>query len=136
VPPAIQELKDLHPDLVDKWYAHCEASQALYEELTAGLSEMYKDLDSKVERRKKARQAARSVLPNATETKVFCTANGRAIRHFVEMRANPAADLEIRMLAVKIFDILSTEFPLLVHGMRKIELPDGTHGVESDYPKV
>ena len=32
------------------------------------------------------RQAARAVLPNATETKIFVTANVRAWRHFIEMR--------------------------------------------------
>jgi thymidylate synthase (FAD) len=35
-------------------------------------------------RRKTARQAARSVLPNATETKIFVTANARGLRHFLE----------------------------------------------------
>lgn len=52
--------------------------------------------------RKKARQAARSLLPNCTETKVAVTANLRAWRHFCEMRANPAADAEMQRLAFRV----------------------------------
>ena len=136
VPPAIQELKKTHPETYSMWLKSCEESQRLYEQLTSTLAEMYQDIKSKTERRKKARQAARSVLPNATETKIFITCNGRALRHFCEMRANPAADLEIRKLAVAMFDIMSEKFPLIVHGMKKVELEDGTFGVESEFRKV
>ena len=136
VPPAIQELKDSKSDIYDMWLRSCERSQKLYGILTVELAEMYKDIKSRTERRKKARQAARSVLPNATETKIFITCNGRALRHFCEMRANPAADLEIRKLAVAMFDIMSEKFPLIVHGMKKVELEDGTFGVESEFRKV
>lgn len=65
------------------------------------------------DRRKSARQAARSVLPNATETKIFITGNARAIRHFIEQRANPSADLEIRRLAVKLLLLMRQEAPNL-----------------------
>ena len=50
--------------------------------------EAFKDEPDKTQRRKLARQAARSVLPNATETKIFVTANARALRHFIEMRGS------------------------------------------------
>ena len=52
-------------------------------------------------RRRQARQAARSVLPNATETRIVVTGNYRAWRHFVGMRATEHADVEIRQLAVE-----------------------------------
>ena len=39
-------------------------------------------------RRKRARQTARSVLPNAAETKIVVTGNARAWRHFLEMRGS------------------------------------------------
>ena len=51
-------------------------------------------------RRKQARQAARAVLPNATETRIVVTGNYRAWRHFIAMRATEHADVEIRELAV------------------------------------
>ncbi|MBJ7450579.1 MAG: FAD-dependent thymidylate synthase, partial [Blastococcus sp.] len=51
-------------------------------------------------RRRQARQAARAVLPNATETRIVVTGNYRAWRHFVAMRASEHADVEIRALAI------------------------------------
>lgn len=136
VPPAIQELGEKKPDSYRKWVEHCELSRQLYEELTTDLSEMYGDIKSGLERRKMARQAARSVLPNATETKIFVTLNGRAIRHLVELRANPAADVEIRKLAVKVCRIFLEKSPLLAHGLNIVKLNDGTEGVESKFRRV
>ena len=52
-------------------------------------------------RRKQARQAARAVLPNATETRIVVTGNYRAWRHFIAMRASEHADVEIRKVAVE-----------------------------------
>jgi len=136
IPPAIQELAKIDLDAYNEWMTHCERSRQLYENLTAKLSRMYQDVPSGLERRKMARQAARSVLPNATETKIFVTMNVRAIRHLIELRANPAADIEIRALAVKVYKILEKEMPVFLHGMKIIDLPDGTKGVESDFKRV
>lgn len=136
VPPAIQELAETDPDTHQIWVEHCKQSRRLYEKLTTRLSEMYCDIESNLERRKKARQAARSVLPNAAETKIFVTMNARAIRHLIELRANPAADLEIRKLAVKICRILQDKAPLFAHGLGIIKLEDGTEGVESKHRRV
>lgn len=136
IPPAIQELAKTDPEAYRMWVEHCEKSRQLYEELTTKLSEMYGDIESSLERRKKACQAARSVLPNATETKIFVTMNARAIRHLIELRANPAADVEIRRLAVKICRILQNKAPLFAHGLEIIKLDDGTEGVDSFYKRV
>lgn len=136
VPPAIQELAKIDPDAYQTWMEHCERSRQLYGELTTKLSDMYENIESKLERRKKARQAARSVLPNATETKIFLTMNSRALRHLIELRANPAADVEIRRLAVKVCRILQDKAPLFAHGLGIVKLEDGTEGVESIYRRV
>jgi len=136
VPPAIQELAQTDPEAYQMWVDHCEASREVYDKLTVKLADMYSDVESGLERRKKARQAARSVLPNATETKIVVTMNARAIRHLVELRANPAADVEIRALAVKICRILQKEAPLFAHGLNIVTLPDETEGVESDHRRV
>src|SRR3989304_2044807 len=77
-------------------------------------------------RRKSARQAARSVLPNATETKIFVSANARALRHFIELRGAPYADPEIRSVAVKMLDIMQREAPNIFHDFETYDLPDGT----------
>jgi thymidylate synthase (FAD) len=87
-------------------------------------------------RRKTARQAARSVLPNATETKITVTANGRALRHFLEQRGSPYAEPEIRKLACALLDVVMKDAPNLFGDYRKIPLPDGTFEVTTDYKKV
>ena len=65
-----------------------------------GLEKRFADVPNATLRRKQARQAARAVLPNATETRIVVTGNYRAWRHFVAMRASEHADVEIRELAI------------------------------------
>jgi thymidylate synthase (FAD) len=83
-----------------------------------------------------ARQAARSVLPNATETKIFVTANARAIRHFLEQRGSRHAETEIRQLANRVLRIMKAESPNLFGDYREIPLPDGTFEIDTDFRKV
>lgn len=87
-------------------------------------------------RRKAARQAARSVLPNATETKIFVTGNARALRHFLEMRGSAHAEPEIRKLAGAILDVLRKDSPNLFGDYEKKPLPDGTFEVVTKFNKV
>jgi thymidylate synthase (FAD) len=87
-------------------------------------------------RRKTARQAARSVLPNATETKIFVTANARALRHFMEQRGSSFAEPEIRKLAAKILDVLQKDSPNLFGDYQKVALPDGTFELVTQFKKV
>ncbi len=87
-------------------------------------------------RRKTARQAARSVLPNATETKISVTANARALRHFLEQRGSRHAEPEIRKLAAAMLDILVAESPNLFGDYVKTPLPDGTYELTTPFPKV
>ena len=47
-----------------------------------------------------ARQAARAILPNATESRIVVTGNYRAWRHFIAMPASEHADVEMRRLAI------------------------------------
>lgn len=121
------------------WLESITASRSAYTRL-ATLVAMRVNGDhpelSQTDRRKMARQAARSVLPNATETKIFVTANARALRHFMELRGNIHADTEIRSLAVQILRIMLKEAPNIFGDMKIVELPDGTHGIKSAHRKV
>ena len=89
------------PELHARFVAATEASVAAYTELLAALEETFADEPNATLRRKQARQAARAVLPNATETRIVVTGNYRAWRHFIAMRATEHADVEIRQLAVE-----------------------------------
>ncbi len=92
--------------------------------------------DAKTDLRKKVQQAARSLLPNETEAPILVTANVRAWRHILAMRANPHAETEIRELAFRAYLCLVAVEPILFGDFRIAALSDGTFGVETDHPKV
>jgi thymidylate synthase (FAD) len=125
-----------HPELHRTWLEAVLASQVAYRALADRLTETFKDIPDRTLRRKKAREAARSVLPNATETKIFVTANARSLRHFIEMRGDAAADVEIRRLAIAVFKLLEKEAPNLFGDYTLIDLPEGGQAVTTQHRKV
>src|SRR6476469_1998699 len=88
------------PELHERFLVAADAAVAAYGELLEGLEKRFADVPNATLRRKQARQAARAVLPNATETRIVVTGNYRAWRHFIAMRASEHADVEIRRLAL------------------------------------
>ena len=131
-PDCVAEDAELH----EIWRASVEQSQQAYGKLVAGLERRFGDVDDKTLRRKLARQAARSVLPNATETKIFVTANSRALRHFTELRCNEHAETEIRIVAAMMLEILQREAPALFGDYELVDLPDGTRAARTEHLKV
>lgn len=107
-----------------------------YVQLVDRLNEHFASEPDKTLRRKMARQAARSVLPNATETKIFVTANARALRHFIEMRASRHAEVEIRKLAIAVLRLMQAEAPNLFGDYQLVPLDDGTFEATTPYRKV
>ena len=97
------------PELHAMFAEAAEASVKAYEELLEGLEKRFADVPNATLRRKQARQAARAILPNATETRIVVTGNYRAWRHFIAMRATEHADVEIRALAVECLRQLQRE---------------------------
>ena len=91
------------PDLIELWMQTMAQVEQAYLKLSdlheKTLDEEYPSL-FKRDKRIAVAQAARSVLPNAAETKIQITANARAIRHVLEMRGSEHAEPEIRRLAV------------------------------------
>lgn len=124
------------PELHQLWLETIERCHEAYVTLAAKLQEKMADEPDRTARRKMARQAARSVLPNATETKIFVTANARAIRHFLEQRGNRAAETEIRKLANQLLRLMKRESPNLFNDYREVSLADGTFEIVTDHRKV
>ncbi len=124
------------PGLHQVWCKAVDAARQAYDAIVEGLEKTFEHVESKTLRRKLARQAARSVLPNATETRIFVTANARALRHFIEMRASLGAEDEIRKLALRMLELLQVEAPGLFGDYRIETLPDGTRIAVTDHPKV
>jgi thymidylate synthase (FAD) len=107
-PPGIKP--DSSAELV--WTSNIALSLASYESLIETLEyNDFADIDNSTLRRKRARETARAVLPNCTETKIFVTGNARAWRHFLELRGSIHADAEIQRLAIAVLDVLQAESP-------------------------
>src|SRR5260221_13887320 len=124
------------PELHRLWLDAVGQVHKAYVRLTEKLQEKFADEPDRTLRRKLARQAARSVLPNATETKIFVSANARALRHFIEMRASRHAEPEIRKLAVAVLRIMYVEAPNLFCDYELAPLPDGTFEASTPHRKV
>jgi thymidylate synthase (FAD) len=121
------------PELHEKFVAASEAGLAAYNDLLAALEAKFADVPNATLRRKQARQAARSVLPNATETRIVVTGNYRAWRHFIAMRASEHADVEIRELAVECLRQLQKAAPNVFGDFEIATLGDGTEVASSPF---
>lgn len=124
------------PALHATWCEAVNAARAGYDRLVAGLEAKFTDVADRTLRRKMARQAARSVLPNATETKIFVTANARALRHFIELRGSEHAEVEIRKVAVEVLRIMQKEAPNMFADYTLVPLLDGSLATHTDHVKV
>lgn len=122
LPPAVQD----DPELTELVRNATDASRAAYVELLDRLESKLADVPNAVLRRKQARQAARAVLPNATETRIVVTGNYRAWRHFIAMRASEHADTEIRRLAIACLRQLTELAPSSFGDFGIATLSDGT----------
>jgi thymidylate synthase (FAD) len=126
LPPGIED----DPELQEVFTAAADASRAAYSELLARLEAKFAGDEPggrpSAIRRKQARQAARAVLPNATETRIVVTGNYRAWRHFIAMRASEQADLEIRRLAIACLRQLVDVAPQVFADFEIATLADGT----------
>ncbi len=132
VPPAI--LGDVR--LEAEWLDQVSEAQRAYVAAVTALMTKFESITSKMHRRKVAREAARSVLPNATETKIVTSGNTRAWRTMLELRTSEAAELEIRRMAVACLRTLQTEAPLLFSDFTVYEAEDGREAARVAYHKV
>ena len=135
VPPLYQE----NDALRRRWQESVDRIRQAYSELAEAtaqyVQQQHPDMAPR-DRRKWARQAARSILPNATETKIFVTGNSRAWRHFLEQRGSPHADTEIRRLAIEVFHVFKKEAPNIFQDIELVDEPDGMPSVRVIHSKV
>jgi thymidylate synthase (FAD) len=125
VPPHLESF----PEAKEAWLKAMVATKDAYRSingllLDSGLSPS-EDLDRK-ELNRAIRSAARSVLPNATETKIVMTANARALRHFFGVRGSIPGDIEMRLVAAELLRIVKREAPGMFFDFRIEGLADGS----------
>jgi thymidylate synthase (FAD) len=119
-----------------QWLQQVEAAQGAYVAAVQALMERYAWVTDKVHRRKMAREAARSVLPNATEVKIVASGNARAWRTMLELRTGEGAELEIRRLAVACLRLLQREAGSLFSDFEIYVADDRLEAARVAYHKV
>lgn len=92
VPPALLSTQEIR-----KSVRHIV--EDIWDRTTSAYGAMVQILEENDIKGKKAKEAARALLANMTETKIVVTGNHRAWREFLRKRLSPAADAEIRELA-------------------------------------
>lgn len=132
IPPAIIG----EDKLLNAWKEQMESAQRTYVALVDQLMESYSWVDDKVHRRKMAREAARGVLPNSTETKIVVTANARAWRTMLELRSGEGAEQEIRRLAVMLIRTMQNEAPAFFSDFEIYTAEDRREAGRISYHKV
>ena len=132
MPPAMQGDAELEAE----WTEQVRAAQAAYVAAVERLMARYEAVENKVHRRKLAREAARSLLPNATEVKIVVSANVRAWRTMLELRLGEGAELEIRRMAVACLRLLQQEAPALFADFEIYQSAEGGEAGRVGFHKV
>lgn len=131
IPPLVAD----DPDLVEEFRALHQQAMQVYRKAVERLSQKMAD-QKPFQRRKMAREAARYVLPEGSETALVMTGNFRAWRHFIHMRASQQAMPEMRLLAAQVTQQLREKFPAVFGDFSLQQLPDGTYEAISQYHEM
>lgn len=95
------------------------------------------DLDGKMpfSKKKQITSAMRRIAPDGLATSIGWSVNGRALRHVIEMRTDPGAEEEIRLVFSKVAEMMIKKCPNLMSGY-DIEMVDGLPWYKTNYKKV
>lgn len=129
----VPDLINEDPELRTLFLRAMDENRFVYNELLEALEEKLVGEPNALLRKKQARQAARSVLPNATESRIVVTGNFRSWRHFIGMRASEHADVEIREVAMACLRQLKTSAPTVFSDFEIEHLADGSQMATSPY---
>lgn len=114
---------------------YAEAMEKL-EEVQIKLAEVY-DIDNQKNFgiKKKLTSAFRRVAPIGVATTIGWSCNFRTLRHVIEMRTEPSAEEEIRLVFGQVYELLKDRYPNLL-GDYEVEMVDGLPWVKTEYRKV
>lgn len=122
-PEGIQE--DI--ELFEVWKSAVESSARAYKAISLKLASASRGSKEKI---RAIRSEARSVLPNAIETKIVVTGNARSLRHFLEVRGCIVGDIEMRRVSKLIYEMIFNDAPSCVFDFRCSVLADGSPLIE------
>lgn len=113
MPPTISE-DDSTFDMFCDFIVTCEVAQ---QELAANYNFDKMDFNDK----KRLTSAFRRLAPMGLATGIVATFNMRALRHVLEMRTSPAAEVEIREVFTEVGHICMKEWPLIFQDFKLVD---------------
>lgn len=117
------------PEAYEAWHEAVEAARSAYEKIRRATTFEEEKLGLSGQQRealRAIRSIARSVLPNATETKIVVTANARALRHFLTVRGSIPGDSEMRIVSAQLLELVNEEAPSIFFDFRIETMLDGS----------
>lgn len=130
-----ESLRYVRPSAIKFWIPE-ELSESQHGAMAKAVDDIeaaYRALEKEIpweqlsmDRKKRLTSAIRRILPDGIATNMIWSANHRTLRWVIEMRTDPAAEVEIRMVFDQIADICRRDYPELYGDFVATELPDGT----------
>jgi thymidylate synthase (FAD) len=139
-----ESLRYVRPREISLWIPpDLEPASDKVSEAVREIERRYRDLESQFDwdrmtfgEKKRVTSALRRILPDGIATNLIWTANHRTIRWVIEMRTDPAAEVEIRKVFGKVAEICIKDYPLLYGDFTRNKLPDGTIQYVPKFSKV
>jgi len=97
------------------------AALEIWQRFMGSVSETYRQLRAHGVRK----EDARFILPNATATRIVVSMNYRELRHFFTVRCEPAAQWEIRALALEMLRIMYQQAPAVFQDLYERHVAGG-----------
>lgn len=112
-PPAIRGDEELMESFTFDCGLDTQSYKVMVEKLTQRFREQGTYEGEPILRRKKAKEAARGVLPNWAGSDGVVTYSAQALRHLIALRTDPGADESIRECAYAMFEAVRAVIPTL-----------------------
>lgn len=129
VPPRMRK----NAELQEQFETHCLQAVELYRILRD--AEAFEHEEGTL-KRKRAKEMARSILPNCLGSDGVVSVNGRSLRWIIQSRSDAHADLSIREMAYALYTATKSYLPSLFSDVIETESPDGIPIISFAHPKV
>lgn len=107
-----------------------EDTNFVYNELVAGLEEALADEDNALVRTKRVQEAARAIMPQATDTPLLVTGSVAQWREFIVRCGGRLASPETRAVSIGVLELLRGRSPVLVDDLVVTRADDPSGGGE------
>jgi len=130
-----ESLRYVRPPQIKFWIPDelSDEQKAAMKKAVEGAEGAYRDLEGQIDwnelpmdRKKRLTSALRRILPDGLATNMIWTANHRTLRWVIEMRTDPSAEIEIRIVFDQVAEICVRDYPHLYQDFTATTLPDGT----------